>query len=120
MRMITKIGMAKDIEMEVEDVEMMEMVMVGGLKTMEIMGITRVELKLLPMESELWNLTVKGNDLTAYTQRFQELILLCSKMVPKKDDRVERYIWGIPDNIQGNVTASGPKRLQDVVGWQAA
>nr|GEW49027.1 reverse transcriptase domain-containing protein [Tanacetum cinerariifolium] len=32
------------------------------------------------MESELWNLIVKGNDLTAYTQRFQELILLCPKM----------------------------------------
>ncbi|GJS75253.1 putative reverse transcriptase domain-containing protein [Tanacetum coccineum] len=30
------------------------------------------------METELWNLTVKGNDLTAYTQRFQELILLCT------------------------------------------
>nr|GFC48351.1 hypothetical protein [Tanacetum cinerariifolium] len=25
------------------------------------------------METELWNLTVKGNDLTAYIQRFQEL-----------------------------------------------
>ncbi|GKG31600.1 reverse transcriptase domain-containing protein, partial [Tanacetum coccineum] len=25
------------------------------------------------METELWNLTVKGNDLTAYNQRFQEL-----------------------------------------------
>ncbi|GJX17530.1 transport protein Sec31 homolog B-like protein isoform X2 [Tanacetum coccineum] len=34
------------------------------------------------METELWNLTVKGNDLTAYTQRFQELILLCTRMVP--------------------------------------
>nr|GEZ78529.1 putative reverse transcriptase domain-containing protein [Tanacetum cinerariifolium] len=28
------------------------------------------------METKLWNLTVKGNDLIAYTQRFQELILL--------------------------------------------
>ncbi|GJZ12299.1 putative reverse transcriptase domain-containing protein [Tanacetum coccineum] len=27
------------------------------------------------METELWNLTVKGNDLTAYTQRFQELFV---------------------------------------------
>ncbi|GKF57503.1 reverse transcriptase domain-containing protein, partial [Tanacetum coccineum] len=27
------------------------------------------------METELWNLTMKGNDLTAYTQRFQDLIL---------------------------------------------
>nr|GFC31294.1 putative retrotransposon Gag domain-containing protein [Tanacetum cinerariifolium] len=30
------------------------------------------------METELCNLTVKGNDLTAYIQRFQELILLCT------------------------------------------
>ncbi|GJV37982.1 putative reverse transcriptase domain-containing protein [Tanacetum coccineum] len=42
------------------------------------------------METELWNLTVKGNDLTAYTQRFQELILLCTRMVPDEEDRVER------------------------------
>nr|GEW60719.1 hypothetical protein [Tanacetum cinerariifolium] len=40
------------------------------------------------METELWNLTVKGNDLTAYTQRFQELILLCTRMVPDEEDRV--------------------------------
>ncbi|GJW19258.1 putative reverse transcriptase domain-containing protein [Tanacetum coccineum] len=31
--------------------------------------------KIQKIESELWNLTVKGNDLTVYTQRFQELIL---------------------------------------------
>ncbi|GKB43302.1 putative reverse transcriptase domain-containing protein [Tanacetum coccineum] len=29
--------------------------------------------KIQKMESELWNLTVKNNDLAAYTQRFQEL-----------------------------------------------
>ncbi|GKD00917.1 putative reverse transcriptase domain-containing protein [Tanacetum coccineum] len=50
------------------------------------------------METELWNLTVKGNDLTAYTQRFQELILLCTRMVPDEEDRVERFIGGLPDN----------------------
>ncbi|GKE03063.1 putative reverse transcriptase domain-containing protein [Tanacetum coccineum] len=54
------------------------------------------------METELWNLTVKGNDLTAYTQRFQEFILLCTRMVPNKEDRVERFIGGLSDNIQGN------------------
>ncbi|GJT96441.1 putative reverse transcriptase domain-containing protein [Tanacetum coccineum] len=54
------------------------------------------------METELWNLTVKGNGLTAYTQRFQELILLCTRMVPDEEDRVERFIRGLPDNIQGN------------------
>nr|GEX09852.1 reverse transcriptase domain-containing protein [Tanacetum cinerariifolium] len=42
------------------------------------------------METELRNLTVKGNDMTSYTQRFQELILLCTRMVPDEEDRVER------------------------------
>nr|GEZ44966.1 reverse transcriptase domain-containing protein [Tanacetum cinerariifolium] len=46
------------------------------------------------METELWNLTVKGNDLTAYNQRFQELILLCTRMVPDEEDRVERKLQG--------------------------
>ncbi|GKA69601.1 putative reverse transcriptase domain-containing protein [Tanacetum coccineum] len=34
------------------------------------------------IETELWNLTTKNNDLTAYTQRFQELTMMCTKMVP--------------------------------------
>ncbi|GKA85534.1 reverse transcriptase domain-containing protein [Tanacetum coccineum] len=35
------------------------------------------------MENELWNLKVKGTNLTAYNQHFQELILLCPEMVPQ-------------------------------------
>ncbi|GJW05893.1 reverse transcriptase domain-containing protein [Tanacetum coccineum] len=31
--------------------------------------------KIQKMETELWNLTIKNNDLTAYTQRFQELTM---------------------------------------------
>ncbi|GKD01294.1 reverse transcriptase domain-containing protein [Tanacetum coccineum] len=58
--------------------------------------------KIQKMETELWNLTVKGNDLTVYTQRFQELILLCTRMVPNEEDKVERFIGGLPNNIQGN------------------
>ncbi|GJY98056.1 putative reverse transcriptase domain-containing protein [Tanacetum coccineum] len=67
------------------------------------------------METELWNLTVKGNDLTAYTRRFQELVLLCTRMVPDEEDKVERFIGGLPDNIQGNVIAAEPTRLQDAI-----
>ncbi|GKB21342.1 reverse transcriptase domain-containing protein [Tanacetum coccineum] len=67
------------------------------------------------METELWNLTVKNNDLTAYTQRFQELTMMCTKMVPEEEDRVEKLIRGLPDNIQGNVIAAEPIRLQDAV-----
>ncbi|GJR24208.1 putative reverse transcriptase domain-containing protein [Tanacetum coccineum] len=37
------------------------------------------------------------------------------KMVPEEEDRVENYIGGLPDNIQGNVIAAEPTRLQDVV-----
>nr|GEY35120.1 putative reverse transcriptase domain-containing protein [Tanacetum cinerariifolium] len=67
------------------------------------------------IETELWNLIVKGNDLTAYTQRFQELIFLCTRMVPDAEDGVKRFIGGLPDNIQGNVIAANPTRLQDVI-----
>ncbi|GKA04561.1 putative reverse transcriptase domain-containing protein [Tanacetum coccineum] len=67
------------------------------------------------MENELWNLTVKGNDLTAYTQRFQELILLCTRMVLDEEDKVERFIGGLPDNFQGNVIAAEPTKLQDAI-----
>ncbi|GJZ20031.1 reverse transcriptase domain-containing protein, partial [Tanacetum coccineum] len=67
------------------------------------------------IESELWNLTVKNNDLAAYTQRFQELTMMCTKMVPEEEDRVEKFIGGLPDNIQGNVITAGPIRLQDAV-----
>ncbi|GJV96529.1 putative reverse transcriptase domain-containing protein [Tanacetum coccineum] len=33
------------------------------------------------MENKPWNLKVKGTNLTAYNQRFQELILLCPEMI---------------------------------------
>nr|GEV65744.1 putative reverse transcriptase domain-containing protein [Tanacetum cinerariifolium] len=71
--------------------------------------------KIQMIETELWNLTVKGNNLNAYTQRFQELILLCTRMVPDEEDRVEIFIGGLPDNIQGNVIAVNPSRLQDAI-----
>ncbi|GKB83122.1 putative reverse transcriptase domain-containing protein [Tanacetum coccineum] len=30
--------------------------------------------------------------------------MMCTKMVPEKEDRVEKFIGGLPDNIQGNRT----------------
>ncbi|GKD52065.1 reverse transcriptase domain-containing protein, partial [Tanacetum coccineum] len=65
------------------------------------------------METELWNLTVKGNDLTAYTRRFQELVLLKTRMVTDEEEKVERFIGGLPNNIQGNVITAEPTRLQE-------
>nr|GEW73845.1 reverse transcriptase domain-containing protein [Tanacetum cinerariifolium] len=45
----------------------------------------------------------------------RELILLCSRMVPDEEDRVERFIGGLPKNIQGNVIAANLARLQDAI-----
>ncbi|GJX55485.1 putative reverse transcriptase domain-containing protein [Tanacetum coccineum] len=70
------------------------------------------------MEIELWNLTVKNNGLATYTQRFQELTLLYTRMVSEEEDRIERYVGGLFDNIQGNVMSVEPTRLQDAI-WLA-
>ncbi|GJR46369.1 putative reverse transcriptase domain-containing protein [Tanacetum coccineum] len=67
------------------------------------------------METGLWNLVVNGNDLTAYTRRFQELVLLCTRMVLNKEDKVKRFVGGLPDNIQGYVIAAEPTKLQDSI-----
>ncbi|GKE65228.1 putative reverse transcriptase domain-containing protein [Tanacetum coccineum] len=67
------------------------------------------------MENELWNLKVKDINLTAYNQRFQELILLCPEMVPNTDRLLERYIEGLPLNIKGNVTSSKPVDLHEAI-----
>nr|GEX28835.1 putative reverse transcriptase domain-containing protein [Tanacetum cinerariifolium] len=41
--------------------------------------------------------------------------MMCTKMVPDEEDRVERFIGGLLDNIQWNVIIAEPTRLQDVV-----
>nr|GEV76550.1 putative reverse transcriptase domain-containing protein [Tanacetum cinerariifolium] len=71
--------------------------------------------KIQKMEIELWNLTVKGNDMTAYTRRFQELVLLNTRIVSDEEEKVERFIGGLNDNIQGNVIVAEPIRLQDAI-----
>nr|GEV52947.1 reverse transcriptase domain-containing protein [Tanacetum cinerariifolium] len=67
------------------------------------------------LETELWNLIVKSTDVETYTQRFQELVLLCSRMVHDETDNVKRYVRGLPDNIQGTMMASKPKILQKAI-----
>ncbi|GJS87258.1 reverse transcriptase domain-containing protein [Tanacetum coccineum] len=71
----------------------------------------RNEIKKL--EAELWNLKVKGTNVTGYNQRFQELALLCVRMFPEESDKVERYVGGLPDMIHGSVVASKPKTMQE-------
>ncbi|GJZ08713.1 reverse transcriptase domain-containing protein [Tanacetum coccineum] len=60
------------------------------------------------MEDELYNLTVKGNDLKTYIRRFQKLAVLCSNIVPNTEKLLEAFIEGLPRSIKGNVTDSKP------------
>ncbi|GKB05975.1 putative reverse transcriptase domain-containing protein [Tanacetum coccineum] len=67
------------------------------------------------LEIELWNLKVKGNDVPSYTERFQELTLVCTKFVANKTEKVDKYISGLPDNIYGNVKSTRPKTLDETI-----
>ncbi|GJV30533.1 hypothetical protein Tco_1386981 [Tanacetum coccineum] len=49
------------------------------------------------MESELWSLTIKGTDVVGYTQRFQELALLCPRMVLDEEKKIERAYSAGPE-----------------------
>ncbi|GJY92338.1 putative reverse transcriptase domain-containing protein [Tanacetum coccineum] len=40
---------------------------------------------------------------------------MCTKMVPEEEDRVKKFIGGLPDNIQWNLIDAEPTRLQDAV-----
>ncbi|GJX95126.1 putative ribonuclease H-like domain-containing protein [Tanacetum coccineum] len=73
----------------------------------------RGEIKKL--EFEMWNLKVKGTDVVTYSQRFQELALMCDRMFPEEIDKVEKYVGGLPDMIHGSVMATKPKTMQDAI-----
>ncbi|GKC35487.1 putative reverse transcriptase domain-containing protein [Tanacetum coccineum] len=67
------------------------------------------------MEHVLWNLKVKDYNITGYTTRFNELILLCPEMVTTEKKKVEPYIQGLSDNIQGEVTSSSLTTLSRTI-----
>nr|GEU58223.1 hypothetical protein [Tanacetum cinerariifolium] len=55
------------------------------------------------------------NNIPAYTNRFQELALICTKFVSNETEKVDKYISGLPDNIYGNVKSSKPKTLDETI-----
>ncbi|GJT66087.1 putative reverse transcriptase domain-containing protein [Tanacetum coccineum] len=58
---------------------------------------------------------VKGTGVESYSQCFQELALMCSRMFLKESDEVEKYVGGLPDMIQGSVMASKLKKMHDAI-----
>ncbi|GJU42768.1 hypothetical protein Tco_1195725 [Tanacetum coccineum] len=58
---------------------------------------------------------VKGNDVPAYTERFQDLTLICTKFYSNETEKINKFIRGLPDNIYRNVKASKPKTLDETI-----
>nr|GEV07256.1 putative reverse transcriptase domain-containing protein [Tanacetum cinerariifolium] len=50
--------------------------------------------KIKKLEIELWNLKVQRNDVPAYTERFQELTLICTKFVANETEKIDKYVVG--------------------------
>ncbi|GJW18056.1 putative reverse transcriptase domain-containing protein, partial [Tanacetum coccineum] len=44
--------------------------------------------KIKKLVIELWNLMVKGNDVPTYTERFQELTLICTKFIANETEKL--------------------------------
>ncbi|GJU40174.1 hypothetical protein Tco_1193131 [Tanacetum coccineum] len=89
--------------------------------TMGLIGLKRCDSKYCPrgeikkLEIELWNLKVKGTDVTNYTLHFQELALMCGRMFHEELKEVEKYVGGLHDMIQGNVMSYQPKTMEKVI-----
>ncbi|GJX15092.1 putative reverse transcriptase domain-containing protein [Tanacetum coccineum] len=54
-----------------------------------------------------------GNNLKTNFRRFQELAVLCPNMVPNTEKLMEVFIGGLPQSIEGTVTASKPQTLEE-------
>nr|GEV96819.1 putative reverse transcriptase domain-containing protein [Tanacetum cinerariifolium] len=67
------------------------------------------------MEDGSYHLTIKGNDLKTYVRRFQELATLFPTMVSNSEKMMEAFIGGLPQSIEGNVTASKPQTLEEAI-----
>ncbi|GKC78176.1 hypothetical protein Tco_1128950, partial [Tanacetum coccineum] len=53
--------------------------------------------------------------IASYTERFNELALLCPDDVPNEKKKVELYIKGLPEIIKGEITSSRPAMLNEAV-----
>nr|GEZ51475.1 hypothetical protein [Tanacetum cinerariifolium] len=71
--------------------------------------------ELKKLEIELWNLKVKGNDVPTYTNHFQELTLIYTKFIANENEKINKYISRLSDNIYGNVKSSKPRTLDETI-----
>ncbi|KAK1424225.1 hypothetical protein QVD17_19546 [Tagetes erecta] len=73
----------------------------------------RNEIKKL--EAEFWDLAQEGGENLAYTNRFHELSLLVPHLITPLSRAIEKYIGGLPMQIQDTVWGSNPTTLEDTI-----
>nr|GFB60587.1 hypothetical protein [Tanacetum cinerariifolium] len=67
------------------------------------------------LEDEPRHLKLRDMNIAAYTERFNELALLCPNVVPNEKEKVELYITGLPEIIKGKTTSSRLATLNEAV-----
>nr|GEW20922.1 hypothetical protein [Tanacetum cinerariifolium] len=67
------------------------------------------------LEDKLRHLKLRDINIAAYTERFNELAVLCPDAVPNEKKKVELYIKGLPKIIKGEITSSRPVTLNEAV-----
>nr|GEU63599.1 putative reverse transcriptase domain-containing protein [Tanacetum cinerariifolium]GEU81628.1 putative reverse transcriptase domain-containing protein [Tanacetum cinerariifolium] len=72
-------------------------------------------MRIYTLEARACTDTVEDADNSSYTQRFQELALMCTKFLAYETEKVDKYISGLPDNIYGNVMSARPKTLDETI-----
>ncbi|GJR07547.1 reverse transcriptase domain-containing protein [Tanacetum coccineum] len=102
---------SKAIDVPVEDEESPSSELRGSPYVANQMGWTEMKKlmtmefclaeELQRMENELWNLKVTEYNMVAYTQIFNELALMCPRMVEPKSVKINGYIRGLSNNIKG-------------------
>nr|GEZ02544.1 putative reverse transcriptase domain-containing protein [Tanacetum cinerariifolium] len=102
---------AKVETMGLETMNRMPWTEMKQLMTAELCSIEEIQ----RMENELWNLKVNEYNIVAYTQRFNELSLMCPRMVEPERVKVDAYIRGLTDNIKGEVTSFRSANLNEAV-----
>ncbi|KAI3742503.1 hypothetical protein L1987_60187 [Smallanthus sonchifolius] len=71
------------------------------------------------LEAEFWDLAQDSGESLAYTTRFHELSLLVPHMVTPLSRCIEKYIGGLPRQIQDTVLGRNPATLEDAIRLSA-
>ncbi|KAD5318040.1 hypothetical protein E3N88_17986 [Mikania micrantha] len=67
------------------------------------------------LEAEFWDLKQDSGENLAYTTRFHELSLLVPHLVTPLSRAIEKYIGGLPMQIQDTVFGSNPMTLEEAI-----